>query len=352
MPDKRGFIAALVMIFVFAPLSSNLGNTRSYISYGILGMVELPEDISFDFSVTIYVNSYDFSKKTASLSIIIRIANCTYPNATAITVIFEGDAYPFVDCANVGEGNYYGIKGIDWPLFGIGESYPFDSYKLRFKISRSFYFVVDNRNYYLTPNATLDQVYSPWGIKTVEPSSEFYVGEFSIDIERSSMMPFYQLLLPILLCYFMLGGSLIINRSQLAVRMRVYLSLFVFAPTFLFAIQSYLPYRVSLCIPEILLVNVLASTAIFSFSSMIPMKNTKIVRVSVPDFLALCASIALLIVLYESVLSLKASFEILAILIVAIVGSSIGMILRFLMHIYGRFHKGAQQANTNRCKFE
>ena len=346
MLNKKRFITALIIVILSTLFLSTFGDAGSVYAH------ELPEDISFDFSVTIYVGTLDFSKKKASLSIYITIRKCTYPNATVITVIFEGDAYPFVKCANIGEGAYYGTEAIDWPLFGFGESYPFDSYKLQFKISRSFYFEERNHIHFLKPNATLLEVYSPWGVKTVEPSSEFYIAEFFIDIERSSFMPFYQLLLPILLCCFMLGGSLIIDRGKLAIRMRVYLSLFVFAPTFLFAIQSYLPYRLSLCIPEILLVSVLSSTAIFSFSSMIPLENTMTAVAGILDFLAQIVSIVLLIILFQGVLPLKDSLEIPAVLIVAIVGFSTGMILRFLRSIYRRFHKGIQKTNTNRFVFE
>lgn len=182
MPNRQVFVFAL---FIYVLLLSVFNNTEVCITLGALE-TELAENVNFAYWVSIDVNSIDFSKKRASLSIFLTINECTHPNATAITFIFEHDANILVKCIRVAEGSYYGTTSIDWPLFGKGESYPFDSYELRFVISRQFYFEVDNQNYLMIPDVVFMREWSSFDIKMDETSSEFYINEFHIDVNRSS----------------------------------------------------------------------------------------------------------------------------------------------------------------------
>ncbi len=81
---------------------------------------------------------------------------------------------------------------------------------------------------------------------------------------------FLEFIVPIIACYYLLGATLMLDpKKQLNERLVIYVALFVFVPTFLLAIQNYLPYRSSLSFPELLLTNLIIGNAIFGVFSIV-----------------------------------------------------------------------------------
>ena len=111
-----------------------------------------------------------------------------------------------------------------------------------------------------------------WGRIIVEPPWLLRpVPAYVVRFQRREAIPFIQLILPAMLCYLLLGSSMMINKGKLELRLRVYVPLFVLAPTFLLSMQHILPSHgaYGLLLPEVLLTNLIVATTIFSVSSIL-----------------------------------------------------------------------------------
>lgn len=203
-----------------------------------------------------------------------------------------GGGYVLLSCNNAGatrsgEWYYQGKSNrTTWLMEGDGEAFPFDSYNLRFRIDYLTYF---SENSSLSSDADKHQAsftgpeyrflrdlwLSDDGSIPVNYVEEREVS-FLVQRDPSALVvATLQFLLPIIGCYYLLGATLILDpKKQLAERLRIYLSLFVFVTTFLIAIQPFLPYRSSLSFPEFLLVNLIVSNSIFSIFSIAGNRKT------------------------------------------------------------------------------
>jgi hypothetical protein len=198
-------------------------------------------------------------------------------NETAIWVNFIGGGYVMFPCnysSSDSFGKYFqGNCSTSWPLFGIGELFPFDSYYMSLNISvftdMSFRihdakviflgakqgFLMDNWQTVNSSNIIQTSIYGEAGNKLVA------------ELRRKPFVPFLEFVLPILLCYFLLGFSLFMDpKSRMQEMLTIYLSLFVFVPTFFFGIQNFMPCRSLLSLPEFLLVNLITTVAILGIS--------------------------------------------------------------------------------------
>jgi hypothetical protein len=244
-----------------------------------------------------------------------------------------------VTCNNLGEDNSgqgWDFQGqsneIQWSLVGYGENYPFDSYTLAFGIlqlqvpakntisgslasnvtctltpvgssagysgpnvfslSRSWV------NKYLTIPTTWN--YVEWGTPGVTPP----LFEINLNLYRTTNAvddAILELLVPVIACYFLLATTLVMNPvCHLSDRLTVYLSLFVFGPTFLFAIQTYLPYRASLSLPELLSINLVISTTIFAIFSIVGNKRGRKDPRNNWDMISVALSVIVLVTTFYS----------------------------------------------------
>jgi len=87
------------------------------------------ENISFHFTIEVYVESINYAQKRATVTIWASIHNCSYSNATAITIIFDGDAHAFVKCERFGFDYYWGHTSQFYAQWGhfccsIGRFFP------------------------------------------------------------------------------------------------------------------------------------------------------------------------------------------------------------------------------------
>ena len=240
--------------------------------------------------VRLIVNVLDIiqSEKLAQIKIVVFITNFPY-NESEVEMMIDAGGIAIVSCSRGGLGpngwSYHGESDQTvWLLDGSGEVFPFDSYALRFRIlwidfvGENFTLLSEGhqagfdgpRAYYLK---------DLWRTDTLGliPIGGNETHEISFTIERSVnnlAVAFLEFVVPIIACYYLLGSTLMLNpEKQLAERLRIYLSLFVFAPTFLFAIQKFLPYRSSLAFPELLLLNLVVSNAILGIFSVVGRQN-------------------------------------------------------------------------------
>lgn len=245
-----------------------------------------PEDNSVTVRLAVHVFDIDQSKKLAEVKTYVFIDDFPF-NRTEIWIRVIGGGSFWIPCKN------YGLIGVDtwfyqgesnqseWLLEGMGEVFPFDSYHLRFKIPELSLvegnFSLSDGERALQASFDGPRAYSLKDLWRVDngliPISNRGQNEVSFIIQRSSnsqILAVTQFLLPIIACYYLLGATLILDpEKQLAERLRIYLSLFVFAPTFFMAMQNFLPYRSSLSFPEFFLTNLIISNTIFGIFSII-----------------------------------------------------------------------------------
>lgn len=166
-----------------------------------------------------------------------------------------------------------------WFLLGTGEPFPFDQYTIRVKITDITFidtnFTLQNEdhqaffagsNAYYLKNIWNANVLTIPNINSNEQSTSFPLKRTWNEVENS-ILRYY---MPTIACYFLLGSALLFNpKDGMSNRLKIFLSIFFFVPTYLIGIQRVLPYRTSLSFPEILLINLVASTAILGVFSAI-----------------------------------------------------------------------------------
>jgi len=225
-------------------------------------------------TITLEIWIYDINpvNRTAGIEIRAHVRTIREYNTTWITVGMGGSVR--IQCNKTTFGNntfpsqFDGTCKTRWNLWGIGDNYPFDTYILPFEISTEngpLFEISSNSSVHLATTQTIRDWTSNLAIKG---------SRLEVQLTRNPLIPFLQFLLPIIACYYLLGATLILETRRLSERLRVYLSLFIFAPTFMFTIQKFLPFRLSLALPEFLLTNLLVSTAIFGIFSMIGNRTT------------------------------------------------------------------------------
>jgi hypothetical protein len=185
---------------------------------------------------------------------------------------------------------------IDWALsgdLGKGEYAPFEVYELRFELTHVLGvrdelnvsdFSIDRQLTFArftgSKEKALNQTFNypegkaPYWIRTFTDQEEVFYLTRKADLSGVPFL-FWLLIMPTLACLLVLACTLRLSgRENLGNRLTVYLALFIFAPTFFMAIQQYLPLRAGLSIPEVLLINLIINTALFTGISVLQPDNT------------------------------------------------------------------------------
>jgi len=258
------------------------------------GQTDEPAEMRFD----IQVYDVDLSTLTAQINITIMFTNLSIvdlqlgENITAI-IVSEVDNVK-IKCNQANEdGTFVGSSGmISWTLggeLGKGEYFPFEEYELVFRLANILpgpfdmtkveYNMLYSFVYFEGPKKTLlVQIFQVTSNhrKLLDTALSGNLTAISYLSRKLGGAPFHlpslfwPLIAPTLACLYLLVSTLLLTGDNaLGNRLRVYVSLFIFAPSFLMAIQGYLPLRASLSIPEVLLENLLISTAVFTILSLL-----------------------------------------------------------------------------------
>lgn len=303
------FLVLLISIFTVTSASSTVK------VHSIVAVIspDVQKEV-IEFQIATHILDIFQNNRTAKVKVFLSFVNFPY-NATQVNAIINGTGGTEVafQCKTNGDQMYSAESNITtWFLIGYGESYPFDSYEMYFNLKvESVHFLSDNSSYRVDSNdvfnLTRNEIFIPdperrflrdtWWITTSAHSPTSFI----VNVQRNWQPPTLKLILPIIACFYFLGGTMFISRKDLQSRMTAYISLFVFAPVFLMTIQNYLPYRSSLCLPEVLLTLLLTSTATYAVFSMwpedhilIPIKNSR----AEIDGVAVLTAIILFLVIY------------------------------------------------------
>ena len=246
----------------------------------------------------ILVHDVNLSDGTAEVNITLTFSDLFIPGLNlgepvSAIIVGQGDSKR-ISCESVDNGRFTGSSGmIKWTLggeLGRGEYAPFEEYELTFELAdvlpgpfnmsnievdalKSSAFLEGPKKLFLERiYSTFDNKFSfsmsfPNNLRAVI-SVKRKLGAFGLPVL------FWQLILPTLACNCLLVSTLLLRGEKATSnRLRVYVALFIFGPTFFNGIQGYLPLRASLSIPEVLLENLMISTAIFAIFSLISVKS-------------------------------------------------------------------------------
>jgi hypothetical protein len=225
----------------------------------------------------------DQTHKTVQLQIFVFLVGFPY-NESSASLLITGAGEAWILCnqtsPSFGRWNYQGESDqTTWLLDGIGETFPFDSYILRFDVHAIDYVGMnftlasaEHQAFFVGAKAySLNDLW--YTNSSLIPISSISSSELDFSITRSGgtvIVYFLEFLAPIIACYYLLGSTLMLNlKEHLNERLWVHVSLFVFVPIFLIAIRDFLPYRSTLSFPELLLVNLVLSNALFAIFSIV-----------------------------------------------------------------------------------
>jgi len=305
---------------------------------------EFAEQASYKMKLEVRILQIDQKNVQSLVEIYVRLGPLPHQfNETAILIQILGGGDVMVPCnktASDSFGVYYsGNASAPWYLIGWGELFPFDYYAINFKAS-----ALTNINFSLTEATAIfwglnqKSLMDTWKTKDSINTIPVHISEgkteFLAIIRRRWIAPFLELVLPIVFCYWFLGSSMFFDpKSRINERLMVYLSLFVFAPTFFVAIFPFIPYRSFLSIPEFLLVNLVTSIVFFGIFTMVHAhsESFSIRNMKFPwDFLGILSALLLFLLLYLSlvfsILMLSPSIGNVVTLFFVIFGYVIGII--------------------------
>jgi hypothetical protein len=271
---------------------------------------------------TIQIYSIDRLNRTAEVNVTLTFENLTSQqvaeNEPIQAILIGGTVTVFVSCNKTLPNEYTGSSGlITWSVSGPlsrGEYIPFDEGQLLFQIAnvlpgpfnsseaevdtnKSFTYLEGlrkstlNETYVATGDAYVVSTYFEPNLRVIVPLKR-RTDTYLLD------PLFWLLIAPTLASYYVLASTLFLwNKEALSNRLRLYVALFIFSSTFMMAMQGQLPFRVTLAIPEVLLVNLMISTAVFSVSSVLPLKYETL-EATVRDLLASFASLYIAVYLF------------------------------------------------------
>jgi len=233
-------------------------------------------------TVRAFVDIYDvdLARMVARVDVYLYLGNFS-DSASMLRVSALGPPYWHAYCNRSSTGLHEGLaRNVECRVRGTGETFPFDSHEIVFPLDTSVQMFFNRHNLTECLSAAFVEEDS-WArlddwLQPVYKSEANWPGndsvgylrilrikdyssrrrlealcEFGIRLVRQPLLPFIQFILPILVCYILLGSSILLSRTE--ERLRIYLPVFAFSPSFLFAIQGYLPQRSIISLPELLL---------------------------------------------------------------------------------------------------
>jgi hypothetical protein len=243
---------------------------------------------SINLSMQIEIISLDLENHTVVAKVSLTIEN--FPeNATKVYAMLDDINHDTVDCIITG-GLVNGIYRFQnesstetsWYINYFGQLYPFDIGYVNFRLYPSLEYEINNTRYGLSQPISfnvLDEqvVYSgmadsslvnTWQIEPINNG-----GEVTVNFVRYESVSQILVIVP-LIWFLTLVAAVPLFTKNKKTKIQFYSSMLVFAPIFIFAIQSYIPTRSSLSFAEFLgLTLILSSASMFLFS--LPKQRTE-----------------------------------------------------------------------------
>jgi len=239
--------------------------------------------------MAIYIEDIFMENSTAKVEVNLWIRN--FPvEASNVYVLFQNVNFDKIDLRRVGgtEGQYQfqgKIENKSWYLEGYGELFPFDFYTLVFELHPYYLEYNLNGTQYGLPgwNYTFqEQTYADFlGLNRPRLRDQWEIAQdlkgeaFNAYLFRKNEMPSFQFVFPLVLIHALVVFSSSFTEDK-SLRIRLYGSILVFSPIFIFAIQNFIPHRSTLSIPEFLGIALIFSSTSMIFASLIESRSKRI----------------------------------------------------------------------------
>ena len=303
-------------------------------------------------STEICVNIIDLSinEYTARIDLIVRIRNVSIGSDSISVGIQDIEDYA-ITLVRTSSGDYEGSEeNVLWFVRGVGEAFPYDYYMLDFTIDpESLQDALEDQppetfNYVVTYGQGCSAEFT--GVSRVRLGNTWKI-EGTIDdsgyhvyLLRKSGVFYYKFIFPLYivnLVIFLVPAFMATNIKNRSNNIRIYSSLLIFAIGYLFTIQSYLPPRNTLSLPEYfssLIIIISSIMMLSSFFDIEPLNRRKFQFTS--DLMGYSASFVIYVVYtylvyypYRSSLQyISSTFLIIPVLMV------IGISIRYFVHYY------------------
>jgi hypothetical protein len=236
------------------------------------------ESHKLDLIMWIEISDVNFENHTVLADVTFRIHSFPENTTTKVYAKLDDIDLNMVECSRAGglvNGTYDfqgEAKGTKWYLNFYGELYPFDLNYVVFRLYPSLEYEINDTiyglDYPISFNTVEQQVQfsgllkanleNTWQIKPVIEG-----GEITILLLRIEYVSQFLIIVP-LFWFLTLVASVPILSNVKNTKIQFYSSVLVFTPIFIFAIQSFIPPRSSLSIPEFLgLILILSSASMF-----------------------------------------------------------------------------------------
>ena len=236
----------------------------------VLGLIPIcsGESVPVQLNVTMYVQIGDINptNHTILANVTLYLHNFPENSTTNVLLRFSNDDSYEVNCSRINEpsNGTYDFKGeINrkyWYLVTYGELYPSDLNFVNFRLNPD-YLVGSTNGITYRPNWN-------YSINVTESAINFYGFQWAdfqntwstspvnsgeqliIYFQRQELSPQYLIIVP-LIWFLTLVASIPLLSVNKNTKIQFYSSMLVFAPIFIFAIESFIPPRSSLSIPEL-----------------------------------------------------------------------------------------------------
>ena len=235
-------------------------------------------------STEICVNIVDLSinEYTAQIDLNVRIRNASIGLDTISVVIRDIEDYE-ITLVKTTSSHYEGSEeNVLWYVKGVGEAFPYDYYTLDFTIdpdslqdalgdqapeTADYVVIYDQRCSAEFTGVSRVRLGNTWRIEGTIDDSGYHVY-----LLRRSGVFYYKFIFPLYivnLVIFLVPAFMATNIKNRSNNIRIYSSLLIFAIGYLFTIQSYLPPRNTLSLPEYFSSLIIIISSIMMLSSLL-----------------------------------------------------------------------------------
>jgi len=274
MKKKYAFISIVALILLLYSLFLSLPTCRA-------------ENQTLELKVTMNANIYDIDLENHRILADVWFTVYGFrENATSIYVRFTSIELYEVNCtlkSDYGNGTYsFGghLDGKYWYLANHGETYPFDYGYIEFYMYNSVEYSINGERYgipdQITFNVSMDGMFV--GLKKVDLDNSWAIqpekNQQTLKLVRIDAYQQFLVLVPVFFIIGLVAALPSLSRNK-ETKIRIYMSILVFSPMFLFALHNIIPPRLALSLPEVLTLNILIMSVLLLAFTLPEYKNKK-----------------------------------------------------------------------------